>query len=317
MAEPKVSCIGELLIDMFCTDVDVALKDGENFRKMAGGAPANVAATVSRLGGSASFSGKVGNDSFGDFLIETLEEYQVDTSMIVKDAELPTTIAFVSLTKDGERDFQFNRGADRNLTMEDVPLDKILESDVLHFGSATALLEGSTHDTYLALMDKANDRGILTSFDPNFRQDLWKGNQEAFITQSKRAIGKTDFIKVSDEELQLITGESDYDKGITRLHQLGASIVTVTLGKEGSILSNGENQELIPSKKVEAVDATGAGDAFVGAMMHQLAQRTEKEELFLDFDFLKEAVRFANNVGAEVCTQVGSLTALSAIAEEL
>ncbi|OJH18978.1 carbohydrate kinase, partial [Bacillus obstructivus] len=110
---------------------DVALKDGDNFKKMAGGAPANVAATIARLGGSASFAGKVGKDSFGDFLIETLEQYDVNTNMISRDEALPTTIAFVSLTADGERDFQFNRGADKNLTMADLSEDQILQSNVI------------------------------------------------------------------------------------------------------------------------------------------------------------------------------------------
>ncbi len=146
MNKASVCCIGELLIDMYCTDVDVALKDGQNFKKMAGGAPANVAATVARLGGEAFFTGKVGSDSFGDFLIETLNHYDVDTSMVAKDETVPTTIAFVSLTADGE-----------------LPLERVLESNIIHFGSATALLDGAVNDPPLNILSNRLKRGLPVS----------------------------------------------------------------------------------------------------------------------------------------------------------
>lgn len=312
MTEKNVCCIGELLIDMYCTDVDVALKDGANFKKMAGGAPANVAATIARLGGSASFAGKVGKDSFGDFLIETLEQYDVNTNMISRDEALPTTIAFVSLTADGERDFQFNRGADKNLTMADLSEDQILQSNVIHFGSATALLEGETRNTYLKWMDKASETGIYISFDPNFRQDLWNKNEEEFVRLSKEAISRANFVKVSHEELELITNKKDVSEGVAELHRLGADLVTVTMGKEGSFLSNGKEQEIVPSIEVKAIDATGAGDAFIGAVLYKFAN---SEIDMGDFSQLKEVVRFANKVGAVVCTKIGSLTALPTMEE--
>ncbi|WP_226037773.1 carbohydrate kinase family protein [Aquibacillus saliphilus] len=311
--QSNVCCVGELLIDMFCTNVDVALKDGESFKKMAGGAPANVAATISKLGGTASFAGKVGEDSFGDFLVETLDRYNVDTTMVSRDEVLPTTIAFVSLTADGERDFQFNRGADKNLELSDLSLDKILNSKLLHFGSATALLEGESQRTYFELIERANQAGIFVSFDPNFRQDLWKGNESEFIRLSKQAISKANFVKVSHEELELITNKQVVSEGIDQLHRLGAKIVTVTMGKEGSIISNGEHEELIPSFKVDAVDATGAGDAFIGAVLYKFANEIEINPN--DFTYLKEVVEFANKVGAAVCTKIGSLTALPTLNE--
>jgi len=127
-----------LLIDFFCTDVDINLVEGKNFEKQAGGAPANVCATIVKLGGSALFSGKVGNDPFGHFLKNTLEELKVDTSMLVLDELNPTTLAFVSLKENGERDFIFNRGADAYFSEEDLDKDKIKNASILHFGSATA-----------------------------------------------------------------------------------------------------------------------------------------------------------------------------------
>ncbi|MFC3040722.1 carbohydrate kinase [Virgibacillus xinjiangensis] len=318
MNEANVCCIGELLIDMFCTDVGVELKDGSNFKKLAGGAPANVAAAIARLGGSSSMVGKVGDDSFGTFLIETLEQYDVDTSMVWKDESMPTTMAFVSLEADGERDFQFNRGADQNLRLEELPVDTLLESSVLHFGSATALLDGQLKDTYFELMHRAHDQQQFVSFDPNYRADLWKGNKQWFIDRSKKAISYADFVKVSEEELAIITGEQDTDKGISALHRLGAGIVTVTMGKEGAFLSNGREQKLVPSKPVKSIDSTGAGDAFIGAILYQLANGLEGKtdnNLADAFDFLQETVYFANLVGAEVCTKVGSLTALPTLEE--
>src|SRR5699024_6913389 len=137
-----------LLIDMFSTDVNVSLKQAENFKRKAGGAPANVAVMVANLGGKASMIGKVGNDSFGEFLIETLKQYNVDTSMVKKDEQLLTTIAFVSRDADGERDFQFNRGADQNLEQQDLLLHQVRESSLFHFGSATALLDSALQIKY-------------------------------------------------------------------------------------------------------------------------------------------------------------------------
>lgn len=308
----SVCCVGELLIDMFCTDVDVSLKDGSEFRKMAGGAPANVAATISTLGGNSSFVGKVGNDAFGEFLIETLESFKVDTSMVKMDDRLATTMAFVSLTADGERDFQFNRGADGNLLLSDVDVESILQSIILHFGSATALLDGESKETYYTLLEKASEKGRFISFDPNFRQDLWKGKTDVFVRRARKAIAKADFIKVSREELEILTAEQDMEKGIAILHSLGGKLVAVTLGSQGSIISNGREQALMPSIEVTAIDSTGAGDAFVGAVLYQLS-KVKKEADLHNFDYLKEVIYFANTVAAKVCTNIGSLTALKSL----
>lgn len=315
MSKVRVACVGELLIDMFCTDVDVKLKDGENFKKMAGGAPLNVAATIATLGGASSMVGKVGNDGFGTFLIETLQEFNVDTSLVLKDESLPTTMAFVSLQGDGERDFEFNRGADGNIGMEDLPVNEILNFGIAHFGSATALLKGKLQETYIEIMRQSKADNNFVSFDPNYRGDLWKDNQEEFIERSKQAIFYADLVKVSVEELAIVTKETDVYKAIDMLHQFGAKLVVVTLGKEGSILSNGKKSELIPSISVESIDSTGAGDAFMGAVLFQISRKLEgdKSKVCADFKFLKEAVHFANIVGAKVCTKIGSLTALSTL----
>ncbi|RPK03521.1 carbohydrate kinase family protein [Priestia endophytica] len=311
----SVVCIGELLIDFFCTDIDVDLTNGKQFLKNAGGAPANVSAAIAKLGGDALFSGKVGADSFGYFLKRTLEDLNVDTSMLVRDNEAITTLAFVSLTNDGERDFMFHRGADALLTIDDINQDKIESAKILHFGSATALLENPFQETYLTLMKKANEDRIFTSFDPNYRSDLWKGRIDEFVDLAKAAISSSDFVKVSEEELHLITDTADDLEGIDFLHGLGAKIVSVTLGEKGTLLSNGKRAELVKSVPVVSVDSTGAGDAFVGATLYKLAGKENLEDIHMNFEQLYEIISFANKVGAHVCTKIGAIAALPSIEE--
>jgi fructokinase len=306
----SIVCIGELLIDFFCTDVDINLIEGQNFQKQAGGAPANVCAAIAKLGGTALFSGKVGNDPFGQFLKKTLDDVQVDTSMIVFDNIHPTTLAFVSLQANGERDFVFNRGADAFLVEEEIDPVKLNEAAIHHFGSATALLSDPFQSTYFHVMRNAKEQGKFISFDPNYRKDLWKNRLPEFIDLAKRGIALADFVKVSDEELKLITGTNKLAEGTDYLHELGAKIVAVTLGSEGTYLSNGQNSEIVPSVKIKSIDSTGAGDAFVGATLYQFAK---DDSAFEDFETLKEIISFSNKVGAFVCTKVGAISALPTI----
>jgi fructokinase len=310
----SIICIGELLIDFFCTDVDINLIEGQNFQKQAGGAPANVCATIAKLGGTAVFSGKVGNDPFGHFLKKTLDDVQVDTSMLVFDDLHPTTLAFVSLQANGERDFVFNRGADAFLVEEEMDIDKLNDAAIHHFGSATALLSDPFQSTYFHIMRHAKEQGKFISFDPNYRKDLWKNRVPEFIDLAKVGISLADFVKVSDEELKLISGIDNLAEGTNYLHELGARVVSVTLGSEGTYLSNGENSEIVSSIEVKSIDSTGAGDAFVGATLFQLAKDNPEVE---DFEKLKEMISFSNKVGALVCTKVGAITAIPALEEVL
>jgi fructokinase len=311
----SVICIGELLIDFFCTDVEIDLIEGKHFEKQAGGAPANVCATIVKLGGHALLCGKVGNDPFGHFLRKTLEDLKVDTSMIVLDSTHPTTLAFVSLKENGERDFVFNRGADAFLSKEELNKEILKDSNILHFGSATALLEEPFQSTYLNLMKSAKEEGKFISFDPNFRKDLWKGCIPTFVDLSKKGIALADLIKLSDEELKIISGMDEVKGGVAFLHDLGAKVIAVTLGKEGTLISNGQKYETIPSIKVDSIDSTGAGDAFVGATLFQLANNEEPRESLEDFEQLKQIISFSNRVGAMVCTKVGAISALPTLDE--
>lgn len=315
MKPSSVVCVGELLIDFICTDINVDLLVGKHFLKSAGGAPANVAASIAKLGGNALFCGKVGQDPFGYFLKKTLEDVHVDTSMLMMDKTASTTLAFVSLKKNGERDFVFNRGADGLLTIEDVDLTKLSHAKLLHFGSATALLSDPFCSTYLQLMEEASQLGQWISFDPNFRMDLWKDSEQAFVEKAKRAAAFSHMTKVSEEELKLITGTEDLVVGAGALHDLGVQLIMVTLGKKGTFISTGDEHHLIPSILVNSIDSTGAGDAFVGATLYQLAQLDSLDEIISNASQLVEMIRFSNKVGAIVCTKMGAIASLPTYSE--
>lgn len=305
-----VICIGELLIDFFCKDRGNNLMEGDIFEKQAGGAPANVCATIVKLGGVAKFCGKVGKDPFGKYLKRTLDKIKVDTSMLLFDSINPTTLAFVSLMENGERDFTFNRGADAYLTEEELDKEQLMKASILHFGSATALLENPFQATYLNVMKLAKANRKFVSFDPNFRLDLWKGKEADFIKMAKQGIALADFVKLSEEELEIITGTDNLMNGVNVLHQLGTSLIAVTLGSKGTFISNANYQEIVPSIQVNAVDTTGAGDAFVGTMLYQLMKEKEIEKVIHSFEKIKEITYFSNKVAANVCTKVGAISAI-------
>jgi len=311
----RILCIGELLIDLICSDINVSLAEGVNFIKKAGGAPANVSAAIAKLGGSASFAGKVGNDPFGIFLKDTLNNAGVDTSMLILDKDSNTTLAFVSLMNDGERDFVFNRGSDELLTYNELDEEKLINSKIIHFGSATALLGGKLKNTYIKAMETAKENGIYISFDPNYRADLWKNRLDEFIKITRECLKYADFVKLSDEEMKIVSGKEELKDGIKILHDLGAKIAAVTLGKEGTFISNGNENAIVDSINIKSIDSTGAGDAFVGAFLYKISQLDNPKLLFDDFEKIKEITSFSNKVGAVVCTKLGAISALPSLEE--
>ncbi|MGF9943896.1 carbohydrate kinase [Priestia megaterium] len=310
-----VVCVGELLIDFFCSEIDSNLIEGRKFLKSAGGAPGNVCATIAKLGGNASFSGKVGRDPFGYFLEETLNSLNVDTSMLAWDEKTATTLAFVSLQEKGERDFVFHRGADAFMTMDDIDLNEINKAKIFHFGSATAMLTSPFREAYLSIISSAREKGKFISFDPNYRRDLWKERLVDFISIAKKAISLSDFVKVSEEELEIITGTKNHELGVDILHHIGARIVAVTLGKRGTLISNSSKKKLVKSIPVMSIDSTGAGDAFVGATLFKLSNIHDIKFIEKDFEQLLDIITFANRIGALVCTKIGAIEALPSIEE--
>jgi len=316
---PNIICFGEMLIDFICSDTGVPLKNGTTFIKKAGGAPANVAVGISKLGGSSGFLGKVGSDPFGVFLKETLDTYGVDTSQLLLDNKHKTSLAFVSLKEDGERDFTFYRepGADTLLSENEIDMNYIGKADIFHYGSIS-LIEGPTRKTSFSLLKHAQDKNVLLSYDPNLRLNLWPSKEKArkgILEGMKYA----DIVKVSEEELEFITEMPDTERALNALHSLGPHVVLVTYGKEGALVSNKDNYRMVRGKAVKAVDATGAGDAFTAGFLYQLQKQSyDKRHTGVfkpDVDILERITRFANGVGAIVTTKYGAMSSLPSIGE--
>ena len=305
----KVLCIGEALIDMICTDRGSRLADGQNFLKKAGGAPANVAAAIAALGGQVDMAAKVGKDPFGQHLIDLLKEMGVNTKWIIQDPNSFTTFAFVSLMEDGERDFYFNRGADGQLAISDLATINLNEYSIVHFGSATGFLPGPLQATYIDLLNKAKAAGALISFDPNYRHLLFPNNTASFVTQSWHYIQSCDFFKLSDEEAMLITGLDTVDAAAAALRAKTNAVFAITLGKEGTLLSTGHGTEIISSIPITAIDATGAGDAFVGAVLYQLIGTKPADMQAIAIEKWRTMIANANKAGARTCEYMGAMEA--------
>lgn len=301
----RILCIGELLIDFFTIEKGVSIIQAAQFEKQAGGAPANVCAAIARLGGQASFCGKVGDDAFGHFLAQTLAHVGVNTELLIKDAKYPTTLAFVSRQPDGERDFIFNRGADAQFTVAELEMAKLLVHEMAHFGSATALLSEPFASAYLQLFAQFEQCGAFLSFDPNYRADLWRGDTERFVMKCMPFLRSAHFVKMSEEELSLFSSAETLEERAKEVHRFGMQWLVVTLGARGTLFYDGVNMAIIPSVEVQAVDSTGAGDAFVGAVLEQLSEQEQ-----VTSETLEAMIARANRVGAKVCEKVGAIAAL-------
>jgi fructokinase len=305
----KILCIGEALIDMICTDKGSSLAEGQNFLKKPGGAPTNVAAAIAALGGTVALAAKTGDDPFGKQLADVMNEFGVSTRWMLKDKEHFTTMAFVSLLENGERDFVFNRGADGYLSGDDLEKIDLDEFSIIHFGSATAFLPGPLQSAYTALLQKAQQKGIFISFDPNYRHLLFPGTTRSFIDQSWNFLKVAHFSKLSDEEAMLITGGSTVMEAVALLAQQSDAVMAITLGKEGALLSMNHETWLIPGISSTVVDTTGAGDAFVGAVLYQLSNLSPDEVKNLDADQWKKIIGNGNKAGARTCEYVGAMEA--------
>ena len=305
----KVLCIGEALIDMICTDRGMSLSKGQNFLKKAGGAPANVAAAIAALGGHVDMAAKVGKDPFGNHLIDLLNEMGVATKWVLQDADHFTTFAFVSLMEDGERDFYFNRGADGQLSERDLSNLQLNEYSIVHFGSATGFLPGPLQTTYFSLLKKAKEAGAIISFDPNYRHLLFQNNTQNFIDQCWPFIEQCHFFKLSDEEAMLITGCDTVQHAAAALRKKSNATFAITLGKEGTLLSLGDHLEMIGSIPITPVDATGAGDAFVCAVLYQLINSNPKKLVNISLETWKIMISNANKAGARTCEYMGAMEA--------
>ena len=304
----KVFCIGELLIDFVAENQGKDLSKAKEFTKKAGGAPANVACAISKLGGQGVFIGCVGDDPFGSFLLKILKKERVDLSL-AQQSETFTTLAFVSIDEDGERDFVFSRGADKELKY-DSSLKNEFKENMVHFGAATALLGGNLEDAYGRYFFDALTQNSFISFDPNYRVDLWKNKEAVFIKKCIPFIQKSHLCKFSLEEAQLLSGKKDLKEACAHLHDLGTEVIVVTLGSEGTWLSTKSYAKTIPSIAVKPVDTTGAGDAFIGCLLKQISTHHNLKQALENEDLLTAMVAQANKAGAITTTNFGAIESL-------
>ncbi|MCS7463975.1 PfkB family carbohydrate kinase [Paenibacillus doosanensis] len=308
-----VTAIGELLIDF--TPCGLSDKGNVCFETNPGGAPANVAAALARFNKKTAFIGKVGDDAFGRFLAQVLQNLQIDTAGLVVAEEAPTTLAFVHLDERGERSFSFYRRMTADMLLSERELNKniLAHSRIVHFGSVSMTHEPAAGAT-LAAVRLAKDCGAAVSFDPNLRPALWERPEQAkrMITEGLRL---ADIVKLSEEELLFLTGTADAAEGSAILQEsFGTPLLFVTLGSAGCFYRKGDLTGSVGGCKVTAVDTTGAGDAFVGAALSRIAdcgkpvQDLEREEL-------EAVVRFANTAGALAATRKGAIDSMPYLEE--
>ncbi len=299
-----VVALGELLIDF--TENGLSGQGNPLLEANPGGAPCNVLAMLNRLGKKTAFIGKVGNDQFGKMLKEVVEESGTDVSGLAMDEQVHTTLAFVHTFPDGDREFSFyrNPGADMMLTKEEVDPELIKKARIFHFGTLSSTHAGVREATRYAI-DVAKENGLLVSFDPNLREPLWES-----LDQAKEEIlygmSKCDILKISDNEMEFMTGISDYTKGVEMLReQFDIPLICVTLGKEGSRAYYRDTiVEAAPFVREDTIETTGAGDTFEACTLNYILEHGLED---LTEENLKEMLTFANAGASIITTRKGAL----------
>ena len=301
-----ITAVGEILIDL--------TQSGKNelgipvFAANPGGAPANLAVAAARLGASTAFIGKVGTDSFGTFLRTTLIENHVDVTGMVTDPRNRTTLAVVALDKTGERTFSFYRdpSADVNLSADEISEEQLKNTKFLHFGSVSLTTDPARGATLYAA-ETARNHGAIISYDPNYRASLWSDEATA-IERMLEPLPMVDVLKVSDEELPLLTGTHDLEAGSRILADKGIAMVLVTLGANGAFYRFKGCTGHIPGVKVKVGDTNGAGDTFFGAALSQLAKFGALEDVTVPE--LERIITIANKAAALTTSRHGAIPAM-------
>ncbi|KAI5350987.1 PREDICTED: probable [Prunus dulcis] len=304
---------GEMLIDFVPTESGVSLAEAPAFLKAPGGAPANVAIAVARLGGKAAFVGKLGDDEFGHMLAGILKQYGVTGEGILFDQGARTALAFVTLRADGEREFMFyrNPSADMLLKPDELNFELIKSAKVFHYGSISLIVE-PCRSAHLKAMEVAKDAGALLSYDPNLRLPLWPSAEEA-RKQIMSIWEKADLIKISDVELEFLTGNPKIDdENALTLWKDNLKLLLVTLGEKGCRYYTKHFRGSVEAFHVKTVDTTGAGDSFVGAL---LAKIVDDQSILEDEQRLRGVLKFANACGAITTTKKGAIPALPSESE--
>lgn len=306
----RVFTIGEALIDFIPEQKGVALKDVVSFQKAPGGAPANVAAAVAKLGGESSFIGKLGKDAFGDFLVETLKEIGVETKYIQRTDSANTALAFVSLKEDGERDFSFYRNPSADILLDESEIDSqwFSRGDILHFCSVS-LVDAPVRNAHVRAIESVKDAGGLVCFDPNIRLPLWKDHQ-AYKNIIKRFINYADILKISEDELEFITDIGEEEEAIKWiLSSYNIKLLMITRGGKG--VTAHYSQQVVDAEgyKVNVADTTGAGDSFIGSFLYQIINKNIDINN-VSVEEMHGMLRFSNAVAALTTTKKGAISAL-------
>lgn len=308
----KVISIGEALIDFIPQEKGVELKGVSNFLRVAGGAPLNVAAAVSKLGGKSQMITKLGIDGFGDHILEEVKPLGVDVSKVLRTKEANTALAFVSLKEDGERDFSFyrNPSADMLLNASEIEEEVFSEGGILHFCSVS-LIDAPIKDAHRKAIEFAKKHNCLISFDPNVRLPLWE-TPEACREAILEFLPFANIVKISDEELEFITGIADETEALNFLLQGDVEVIIYTKGTNGAEFITKERKVFSPSFKVQAQDTTGAGDSFIGSFLYQVAEGDNTLESLVNLpeDKVKEILTFSNATAALTVCKRGAIGAL-------
>ena len=306
-----VTALGELLIDL--TQNGMSEQGNPILEANPGGAPCNVLACLSKLGHKAAFIGKVGKDGFGDQLAAGLVETGISTEGLMFDTQVHTTLAVVHTFADGDRDFSFyrNPGADMMLKAEEVNEEIIKNSRIFHFGSLS-MTDEPCRSAHLHALKVAEEAGILRSYDPNLRPPLWP-DLEVAKENILALMSHCDILKISDNEIQWLSGKEDYDEGIAWLRsQFDIPLIFLTLGKDGSRAYCGDVRTQQAGFKMNTIETTGAGDTFFGSVLHHILtlgfRPYTKEEL-------DEMLKFANAAAAIVTTRRGALRVMPSAEE--
>ena len=299
-----VVALGELLIDF--TENGISSQGNPLFEANPGGAPCNVLAMLTKLGHKTAFIGKVGNDFFGKQLEDAIKEIGINVTGLRKDDKVHTTLALVHTYPDGDRDFSFYRdpGADMMLTEEEIPEELILETRIFHFGTLSMTHENVRRATKKAVAI-AKQAGAIISFDPNIREPLWNSMDEA-REQVLYGLGQCHILKISDNEIQWLTGKNDYTEAVKWIREkYDIPLILVSMGKEGSRAYYQDRiVEKAPFINENTIETTGAGDTFCACVLHyickhELENLTEKN--------LKDMLTYANAAASIITTRKGAL----------
>lgn len=308
-----VVSIGEALIDFIALDKQTPLTDVKNYRRAAGGGPANVAVGAARLGLQTAFIGKVGCDPFGDHLRDVLGSAGIDLTGLICDPAVNTTLAFVALRETVPEFFFFRQGTgDTALRFDEIPADVVGNARLFHF-SSVSLTQEPCRSAVLGAVKMARDSGAIVTFDPNIRLSLWPDEQTA-RAEILAACDMADIVKMNTDEFQFLLGlgEEDIRQGATRFLEKGARLVVVTLGPTGAVMVSNSGYLPIPALPVDVVDTTGAGDAFMAGILSVLSDALGRGDDLKKFDLLRMETlgRWGNATAALTCTQVGGIPSL-------